>query len=198
MARPRAHTHAIPTRERILRSAAEAFARDGLAHATLASIAAGASIRRPSLLYHFPSKDALYEAVVSRAFEDLGNQLSGVMSAPLPFRDRVVGMAVALQRFLASHPTHGPILVRELVNEGPGQQILVEQVAPLLDVVTTFLVDQGADVLRPELPVRAAVLQVVSSLLLHAAAPARDQLWGEPVPIEPLVRTLFFRPCEEA
>lgn len=198
MARPRSDDQRPPTRERILASAASVFAAQGLANATLADIAAGAGIRRPSLLYHFDTKNTLYEAVVGRAFEALGAELALTMASPAPFRQQAVGLGLALEAFLAAHPTHAPIIVRELVDDGPGRAILVEQVAPLLDQVVRFLSTRGAGELRPGLHLRAAVLQVISALLLHAATPARDALWAGPPHTESLIRTLFFAPTEEA
>jgi len=198
MARPRARPDQVPTRERILAAAARSFAAHGLAHATLAEIAAAAGIRRPSLLYHFATKDELYEAVVRRAFDQLGRELAAAMASPAPFRERATALGLALEAFLAAHPTHAPIIVRELVNDGPGRAILVDQVAPLLDRVVVFLEQEGSHHLRPRLPLRSAVLQVVSALLLHAATPARDALWAGPVHTRALVETLFFVPVSEA
>ena len=71
MARPRLDSIKVPTRQRILKAAEHHFGRAGYAEASLAEIAADAGIRRASLLYHFESKDRLYQSVLETLFEAL-------------------------------------------------------------------------------------------------------------------------------
>ena len=79
MGRPLASAAATATPERLLDAAEQCFAQ-GYDAARLEDIAAAAGIRRPSLLYHFASKDDLYAAVVRRTFARLGAALLSVMS----------------------------------------------------------------------------------------------------------------------
>lgn len=55
------------TRGRILRAAREVFSESGYAAATFQSIAVRADLTRPAINHHFPSKAALYQAVVEQA-----------------------------------------------------------------------------------------------------------------------------------
>ena len=67
-----------------------------------------------------------------------------------------------------------------------------EEVAPLLDRVERFLRLEGRGRLRPGLPVRAAVMQVVSAVLLRSAAGGlREALWGRGDHAVELARGLF-------
>ncbi len=50
--------------EVILEAALTVFAREGFRGATLDRIAAEAGLSKPNLLYYFPSKDAIYEALL--------------------------------------------------------------------------------------------------------------------------------------
>ncbi len=179
MGRPRAGTHDVSTPERILAAAEARFARHGF-EAPLAEIAADAGIRRPSLLYHFPTKEALYAEVVGRAFARLGAALFPPQQADGPFEDRLRRMTRAFVRFVADHPAVAKLVVRELLSEGgPGTAILVGEVAPLLDRVARWVEEAGGGAVRCDVPVRAAVLQVVSDVLLCAASGSvRAALWG--------------------
>lgn len=182
MARPATHTVDVATPERILAAAAVEFAAAGPTRTRLEDIAARAGIRRPSLLYHFGSKDELYAEVVRRTFRELGLVLADAMERDAPFVARLEALARSFAAFLQEHPHHARIVVRELCEDGgPGQALLLAQVAPLLDAVVAFLETHGA-ALRP-VPLRAAVMQVVADVLLHSAAgPVRAPLWGPTSP----------------
>ncbi|MBX2802128.1 MAG: TetR/AcrR family transcriptional regulator [Myxococcales bacterium] len=196
MARPRTDPSRPATPQRILAAALEVFAREGFDRASLAEIAKGAGIRRPSLLYHFPSKEALYAAVVRRTFADLAEALAPAMVPTGAFDERLATLARSFATFLGTHPHDARIVMAELLRaDGPGNRIVLEQVAPLLDGVVAFIESEGRPHLKPGLPVRDAVLQVVAHTLLQASAHSAVQsaLWG---PVDPettwtLTRLLF-------
>lgn len=185
MARPRAESVKVPTTERILAAGREVFADRGFGDASLADIAQRAGIRRSSLLYHFSSKEALYAAVVERTFGDLTTLLASVMREPRPFAERAEALTRAFAVYLAEHPHAARVVVRELLaTDGPGQQLLIEQVEPLLQLVAGFLEREGGAALRPGVSLRAVLLQIASDLLLQNAAqgPLRAAMWGPCVP----------------
>jgi AcrR family transcriptional regulator len=194
MGRPPAGSAQTATPERLLDAAEQAFAQLGLRGARLEDIAAAAGIRRPSLLYHYPSKQDLYAAVVRRIFERLGGALTRAMSGPADFRARFDAVVAAFADFLAGQPGCARVLVWELLDgQGPGRAILLDEVVPLLDLVERFVRIEGHAEIRRGLAVRAAIVQVASDIVLRSAAEEfKSALWGDTDHTRELARALFF------
>ena len=81
MGRPKVNLQKPHTAERLLSAAEEVFGRSGFRDARLEDIAASAGITRPSLLYHYRSKDELYGQVVRRSLSKLRAALAEEASA---------------------------------------------------------------------------------------------------------------------
>ncbi|MGH3935792.1 MAG: TetR/AcrR family transcriptional regulator [Pseudonocardiaceae bacterium] len=96
---------ASSTREAILVEARRCFAERGYQGTSLNDIAAGVGIRRASLLHHFHSKDAIYQAVCQRALSDWADCIDEAVSGPVGegwnYVDQVLTAAV---RWFAQNP----------------------------------------------------------------------------------------------
>ena len=195
MGRPRLNPTQAPTRARLIEAAAGVFARDGFAGAALAEIAAQVGIRRPSLLYHFATKEELYAAVVRDVFGRLDAALQQAFSLDGEFALRLEAVTRGYLRFLKQEPTFGPLLLRELLDdEGPGQDLIREELLPLLDTVEAFF--RSAPGLRPSTPIRDSLLAIAASGLLRSISGGlRDSLWGPgPSQLPALAASLLLPP----
>ena len=192
MARPKLGTNKVPTNQRILEAAEQAFGQLGFDRATLADIASEAGIRRPSLLYHFESKDVLYEAVIRRVFDALKQTLLAEMK-PAPFEEQVFNLTEAFRRFAETRTAFAPLIIRDIVNAtGPSALILGNEIAPVLSLVEQWLISEGQDQIEREFPVRSAIMQICSNILLYAAAGSLQQsLWKNQLASQALARKLF-------
>ena len=111
--------------EGILDRAAGLFARHGFEQTSLQAVADAVGLSKAGLLHHFPSKDALHEAVLAQA-EDLGRRaVDHVRDLPLgPDRDR---LAVELLVDIAlAHPG-----------------LVAMMLAPAMDLGATPALDDG-------------------------------------------------------
>ena len=194
MGRPRAGTHAVPTPERILDAAEAAFGEHTYADARLADIARVAGVRRPSLLYHFESKELLHTAVVERLFADIIGRFERSMVADATPAEIIDQLFVIWVGFIADRPAFAPLVVRGIIDgQGPVREQLRDQLVPLLNVVEQWI--HHAGVLPSGMSARAALLQIGSDTLLRASSgPLEEALWGTTPAIE-TVRRLFDLPA---
>lgn len=117
----RAQRNPDQTRARLLHAAVEAMQRSGPASLTLDQVARQAGVSKGGLLHHFPSKEALFEALVRRLFDEF---------------------AAAVEARLAQEPPGPGRLLRAYIhaNLDDAQELSLEFAAPLL----AAMVDQPA------------------------------------------------------
>jgi TetR/AcrR family transcriptional regulator len=89
------------------------FARSRSGGATIQEVADAAGTHKTTLLYHFPSKDILYEAVLERALESVIEMMDGFLATEFT-PDRLGWYLDELHRFLRDNPSIPRLLMREL------------------------------------------------------------------------------------
>jgi AcrR family transcriptional regulator len=193
MGRPAASGLEVATPDRLLEAAETIFSAVGYGAAKLADIAGRAGIRRPSLLYHFRSKELLYAATVERSFARLRRALATAMQAEGDFQARLLATVDRYIEFVEGETELSRLVLRELLDEsGPGRAILMKQIVPLVDVVERFVREQGSGVVRDGVPVRSAIMMIASDVFLRSAVGTlREQLWGPGQSARELARRLL-------
>jgi AcrR family transcriptional regulator len=179
MGRPRSADIDEETKLRVREAAAEVFAREGYEAARLEDIARLAGIRRPSLLHHYGSKEALYVAVIENAFASLEGALTVAASSRGSFERRLKRVVDALLNFEHEHRALLGVLMRGLLEQNDiGVRLVERSFVPLVDRVEAFVKAGTAETTPRSFPTRASILQLmIAHLVRSAMGPSGDALW---------------------
>ncbi|HEY6427655.1 MAG TPA: TetR/AcrR family transcriptional regulator [Acidimicrobiales bacterium] len=136
-------TAAASTADRILDAALASFAGRGYEATSLDATAKGLDITKQSILYWFPSKDALLEAVIARSAADLATALETALRGAGKGWDRIEAVVRSVFRLAARQPELLGLL-REVGRLGP-------PAATQMTLALEPLVQRASDFLEAEM-----------------------------------------------
>jgi len=110
----------LPTRDLILDTAERLFAAHGVDGVALRDLARELGLTAPSLYNHFPSKQALYDAVLDRGLRPIFDLLVEAWHPGAVRADELGANADSFTRHLAAHPHLARLLQRALLDR-PGR-----------------------------------------------------------------------------
>ncbi len=134
----------ISTRDRILAAALAAYGTDGYAATSLDTLAEQLGVRKQTILYWFPSKRALFEAVIDEAASSLIEVFDAAASSGLVGMDQVEAIIRRVLRLAVQRPELLG-LVREVSRPGSLSAVrLADRVAPVFARAADFLAREMA------------------------------------------------------
>ncbi len=171
-------------RTRILDAAEEAFAAAGLAGARVAAIVDAAGVNKATLYYYFDSKQALYEAVLSRVFDQLRALAGEVPRQPHPNEaEALVTFVEGYLEVVRQHPRVVKMMLRGLL-DAPEDVVAflgprVHQVLPVLGGAVAKGQAEGR--LNPALVPMLVPPTLLAPVVFHiVTAPVFESITGIP------------------
>ena len=176
------------TAERILMAALDAFGSRGYGATSLDDVAGELGIRKQTILYWYPSKDALLDAAIDRTAAEVSARLERAVAAAGPGFGRVEAIVRAMFRLAARHPAMVGFL-REVTRLGPPASTrLLAALTPLIDRAAGFLaVEMDAGRMRRHDP-RLILLAAYSMVTGLATEVEVLRTFGEEPTLASLVR----------
>jgi TetR/AcrR family transcriptional regulator len=128
------------TRTLILAAALRRFADQGFAATSLTEIADDVGIKRPSLLHHFPSKEALYREVLVAELADWTSLVNVAVVGGSGGWEQAERVLVAAFEYFEKHPEFVRLTRREAIDGGPMLSAELGAVLrPMFDRAVEFL-----------------------------------------------------------
>jgi len=171
----------MDVRDQILAAATRQFAQNGFDGTTLQTISDEVGIRKPSLLYHFPSKDALRVAVHQKMLDHWNEALPRLLHAATSGEGQFDAVVSEMVAFFTRDPDRARLIVREVLDRPTEVSVLIKShVKPWVDIVCNYIKKgQERGTIYEDVDPEAYVVQVIN---LVVASVATHACIGELVP----------------
>lgn len=176
------------TAERILDAALDSFGTRGYEATSLDDLATQLAIRKQTILYWYPTKDVLLDAVIDRTAAEVTARLEGAVVAAEPGFGRIEAIVRAMSRLAGRYPAMLGF-VRELSRLGPPASTrFTGAIAPLVERASGYLAaEMDAGRLRRHEP-RLLLLTAYSMVTGLGTEVEVLRLFGEEPSLPSLVR----------
>ncbi len=158
-------------RQRILDAATQLFADQGYDATSVNAIAEAVGIRAPSLLYHFPSKDQLRDAVLEALLARWKDRIPQLLLAATTGRSRFEGVVGEVVAFFDAEPRRARLILRESLDRPEAVQgLIAEHLAPWMSLLTEYIeLGKTEGRIHPDLDPAAYVSEVILLIIGHFA-----------------------------
>ena len=158
----------MEVRDNILLEATRLMAERGFDGTSLQAVADAVGVRKPSVLYHFSSKEELRKAVLDRLLSRWNDILPRLlMASTLTGLAKFDGVMRELMSFFADDPDRARLLVRELLDRPKEMRTSLQGYArPWIEVVAEYIKKgQQSGQIRAKVDPEAYVMHVASMSL---------------------------------
>lgn len=157
--------------QQILQHATRLFAARGFVGASLRDIARAVGIRKPSLLYHFPSKDELRRGVLEQMLAHWNEVVPKLLRAATSGQQQFEAVAQETVDFFLADPDRARLLLREMLDRPAEMMPLVEtHVQPWTKIVCDYIrKGQTQGRVHPQVDPEAYVANIINLVVSGVA-----------------------------
>jgi AcrR family transcriptional regulator len=154
-------------RTQILQAANHFFSQRGYEGTSLQLIAEEVGIRKPSLLYHFPSKDALRLAVLARVTAHWNEVLPRLLQVATSGEGRFDALVGEVVSFFTENPDRARLLMREFLDRPEEiKTALRSHLAPWMAILSDYIRrGQSDDILQADVDPEAYLVNVIQMVI---------------------------------
>ncbi|MAG29494.1 MAG: hypothetical protein CL908_01215 [Deltaproteobacteria bacterium] len=155
-------------RHELINAAIDVFGEAGFAGARIDEVARRVGIRRPSVLYHFPDKQALYSASIEDVVVDIWQRIRSTEQVP---GDRLEAIADGWVDFVIERPNAARLLLRQLIDADPLQIPAIDApIRGLFEVIQRAIEDRTGSATAKRLDATEFSLILSSTSLVWVAS----------------------------
>jgi TetR/AcrR family transcriptional regulator len=176
----------LTTARRIVATAEQIFAEQGLAGARMDEIARAAKVNKALLYYYFRSKEELYHFVLETLLSQLRARVGAQGAGPLSPGKRLAAVIDNFFDFVQRHPNYPRLVQRVMMTRGPNLEWIVSEYYKPLHIQLIGLIEEGISSGEfRRVDTRNTALTVVSIMVFYfAAAPVLNRILGHD-PLQP-------------
>jgi AcrR family transcriptional regulator len=149
----------------------------GFHETSVAEIGRAAGITAPSLMYHYPTKEQLCDAVLRDTWQRVGDELRPILQSPLGVEEMFTALITTMATIEARDGAlFGAISAAMLSGQSAGAPAVRDTLLPLIEEIEQGLRGAEPGRIHPDAPVR----DVIVYLQLERAAQQRlGQIMGD-------------------
>jgi TetR/AcrR family transcriptional regulator len=161
----------MDVRAQILSQATRLFAARGFDGTSLQDIADAVGVRKPSLLYHFPSKDELRRSVLENVLSHWNDVLPRLLLAATSGEGQFEGVVQEMVSFFAADPDRARLIVREVLDRPDDvREMIATHVRPWVEIACDYIrKGQRHGRVYEEVDPEAYVVQVINLVISGVA-----------------------------
>lgn len=149
--------------EQIREAATKLFASNGFDGTSIQAVADEVGVAKQTLLYHYPSKEALRRAVIDSVFAHWRERLPAILEAVTSGHRRFEALTEELVRFFQSDADRARLLIRELLDNADAMRdALAQNLRPWVMLVAQYIRDgQRTGLIHEDVDPEVYVLEVI-------------------------------------